>query len=483
MKDITIHSIKEYIDFIEQFKGDYYFRGQANEGWVVEPNIFRDSNKIENECMEINEQYSNNSLEIMKKMLQIQHYGNGTRLCDITINPIVALYFAIEDETEDDKSCSVFIYDKSVNILLDSFEMKLLLLLTLEEINTLDKLQNEVTLKIGVNCEKSELKRIITSNHIINYDINLSYSNQRALLQGGTGIYFCFDVEDEKILRKGSLDIKSLCSKITIPSDKKASIREYLKKYGINKAVLYNMVSGSNRRLEYTIKVKSVSKKVDFNKVTIDVIVSDIAFVEADIYEIASSVFIESKKKYGAYARIFMYVYYDKEDMRSSNWIARPLPTSDFNNFELNFNNNYHAERMKYINQEISINIIYNITEPIVENCKQELKEIIEAHNNFITGNITRDEYRVILIRITKSIFKRVYYDLQDISHGSGIYDEYYQNSNNFCMDVIGIAEDQIIYLDRNCDVASLEYNYEMKKEICMKSFQKYTDAYNSVST
>jgi len=39
MNEVTISSIQEYTYFIEQYKGDYYFRGQADSSWVVEPNI------------------------------------------------------------------------------------------------------------------------------------------------------------------------------------------------------------------------------------------------------------------------------------------------------------------------------------------------------------------------------------------------------------------------------------------------------------
>lgn len=481
MEEVIINSIQEYIKFIEQYKGDYYFRGQADADWVVEPNIFRDLNKLKNECTDINEQYSNNCLVIIKKILKIQHYGNGTRLCDITINPMVALYFAIEDESKDDKPCAIFIFNKSINISLDSIEMKVLLLLTIKELSSLDELQNEVALKLGIRCDKSHLERIISNNYIINYDINLSYSNQRALLQGGTGIYFGFDVKGDCILRKGDLEMKSLCTKITIPSSKKVEIRRYLRQYGISKAVLYDNVSGSDRKLGHTITEKSIARKSDFNKVILDVIVSDIVYVETDIYEIISAVFQKSKKQYGSNARIFMYVYYDKEDTRCGNWIARPTPINDFTGFELNFNNEYHAKRMTYFNQEISINTIYSATEPIVEKCEQGLKAITEVHDNYFTGNLTRDEYRNILANIKKSLFNPVYYDLQDISHGSGIYDEYYQSSKSFCEDVIGIADDQLIYIDSNSNDASIEYNYNMKKEKCDKSFKKYIKAYQSL--
>ena len=467
MNEVRIQSIKEYIDFIEKFKGDYYFRGQADAGWTVEPNIFRDSNKLKNECADIDENYADNYIDIIKKILKIQHYGNGTRLCDVTVNPMVALYFAIEDESKDDKPCSIFIFDKSSDISLDSLEMKILLILTIEEISSLDKLQCKVADKLGIECDKKQLERIIANNYIINYDIDLSYSNKRALLQGGTGLYFGFGIKDNSILRKGNLNVNSLCMKITIPYNKKSEIRSYLKKYGISKAVMYDSVNSLSEKISYTVKEESVSPI--FHKVILNVMVSDVIFVKSDIYDIVLEVFQESKKRYGGNAKIFIFVYYDEEDVRASNWIARPVPINDFRDFELNFNDNYHAKRMTFFNEEISIHKIQNITEPIVKKSKQELSDIIKAHDNYFAGKISRDEYKHLLDQVIKTLHKSIYYDLQDISHGGSTFDAYYENSNNFCMDVIGIAEDQIIYINRNERDVIIEWNYNMKKKLCDK--------------
>lgn len=479
MVEVTISSIQEYINFIEQYKGNYYFRGQADAEWEIKPNIFRNSDKLKNECSEIDEYFADNSLDIIKKILKIQHYGNGTRLCDITVNPMVALYFAIEDESKDNNHCAIYIFDKSGDILIDSLEMKILLMLTVKKISSLDELQFEVSDKLHFEYEKKQLEEIITNNYLINYDIELSYSNKRALLQGGTGIYFGFGINGNNILRKGSLNINSLCVKITIPSNKKAEIREFLKKYGISKAVLYDNANCLNGKLKYTVIEKSLEPI--FEKVILDIKLSDVVFVKEDINDIVLEVFQRSKKRYGIKAKIFMYVYYDEEDVRSINWIARPTPIADFEKFQLNFNDNYHAKRMTYFNQEISFETLYTTTKPIVEKSKQELLNIIEAYDNYSSGKISRNDYKCLLEQIIKSLHKLIYYDLQDISHGSSIFDSYYESSNNFCIDVIGIAEDQLIYINRNGSDITIEWNYKMKKKICDNSYKKYLEAYKTL--
>ncbi|MFW2490215.1 FRG domain-containing protein [Clostridium chromiireducens] len=477
MKEFIISSIQEYMEFIEKYKGNYYFRGQADAKWEIQPNIFRDHNKLKTECEELGEDFENNSLDIIKKILKIQHYGNGTRLCDVTINPMVALYFAIEDETKDDKSCGIFIFDKSSDISIDSLEMNILLILTVKKISTLDELQLEINHKLGVECEKELLKQIITKNRIIKYDINLSYSNNRALLQGGTGLYFGFGTEGESILRKGILNIDSLCMKIIIPSNKKIEIRNYLKKYGISKAVLYDNVNSSCGKLKYSIIERHVQSKPNFNKVILDVRVSDVVFVESEIYKIVSAVFRKTKGKYGSNARIFIYVYYDEEDIRASNWIARPSPINDFKEFQVNFNDNYHAKRMLYFNEEISINKMFSAIQPIVEKCNQKLIEIAEAHNNYLSVKISRSEYKILLQQVIKSLNELVYFDLQDISHGSGKFHPYYKSSNSFCINIIRIAEEQVNLINRDENDELLEWIYVINRELCDNSQKKFIES------
>jgi len=49
-------------------------------------------------------------------------------------------------------------------------------------------------------------------------------------------------------------------------------------------------------------------------------------------------------------------------------------------------------------------------------------------------------------------------------------------------MDVIGIVDDQVIYINRNDNDASIEYNYNMKKRLCDNSFKKYLEARKAIN-
>ena len=106
-----IYSVSSYIKAIFDMRNAkiaeyslssyWFFRGQKNSSWGMFPNVFRnDALTYEFDSIEMalrqrpyDFRECTTDFEILTKL---QHYGLGTRLLDVTLNPLVALYFASE---------------------------------------------------------------------------------------------------------------------------------------------------------------------------------------------------------------------------------------------------------------------------------------------------------------------------------------------------------------------------------------------------
>lgn len=468
MNEIQIASISDYFKVIEIFKGECYFRGQADADWKVEPNIFRNVTKLEHEVDTLNINYPESNLAILSKILKVQHYGNGTRLCDLTINPVVALYFSIEDDTKDNVDSCVFVFDKSTDITVDSTEMQIMLLLAAQNIKTKSDL--EIACRINaINVNDCELTKIIQNNYIVNYDIEVSYSNKRSFLQGGTGIFFGFELIGESIYRKGNLTLPSIIQKIIIPHRLKHEIREYLQKLGIHKNVLYDNL-GENTQLSFSVDER-IESRLAVTKVFLNIKVSDIAFIENDILGITRKIYQKYKNPTQKPLLVFGYIFYDEQDKRNYNWIAMPQIRNGV--FDLKYNANYHQRRMDYMNREISVQKMVSLTEPLIDKCLHAQQDVLASYKELSSQQITLSDYKCKLQLLRRSLYKTIYFDLQDIEHGASEYDDYYNTSNSFCISVDELIEHQLNTSSLQDSQCSLERDLNKNQEL----FSKYKAA------
>lgn len=79
------------------------FRGQRNEEWNLSPSILRSPQKyldfereMSRDLMAIHPQEFAADQSMFDRLVRMQHFGLRTRLLDITLNPLVALYFAVQ---------------------------------------------------------------------------------------------------------------------------------------------------------------------------------------------------------------------------------------------------------------------------------------------------------------------------------------------------------------------------------------------------
>ena len=91
-----------------------FYRGHSNANWKLLPSIFRTPNGVEKEHLLFRDMVAHEPQSFsecksaLDYLVQMQHYGLPTRLLDVTLNPLVALYFACEKEENKDGQVYLF---------------------------------------------------------------------------------------------------------------------------------------------------------------------------------------------------------------------------------------------------------------------------------------------------------------------------------------------------------------------------------------
>jgi hypothetical protein len=92
-----------------------FYRGQSDKTYLLTPGVFR-KGLLAKEHILIQDLLLNSPDEFsgiesaIERLIKMQHYGLPTRLLDVTINPLVALFFACNDNMDKDGEVIVF-YD------------------------------------------------------------------------------------------------------------------------------------------------------------------------------------------------------------------------------------------------------------------------------------------------------------------------------------------------------------------------------------
>ncbi len=113
-----VTSVSDFIEKIVQLNKDAgtetFYRGHGDKNWGLIPSIFRTPNGIEKEHLLFRDMVAHEPQSFsecrsaLDYLVQMQHYGLPTRLLDVTLNPLVALYFACEKEENKDGKVYLF---------------------------------------------------------------------------------------------------------------------------------------------------------------------------------------------------------------------------------------------------------------------------------------------------------------------------------------------------------------------------------------
>ena len=246
IREFEVHSAEEYMKCIAKYRGDkdFFFRGQFREYEDLRCSLAREPGYVENESGIWSEAIELKMDEFIRlrrpveKLAKMQHYGIPTRLIDFTTDELVALFFAVENDT-DSTDAVIYVHRHSLQPL-DSKRVRLVALLaSLDDYNP-SHIARKYFLNYREIITEDEILKYACQNSFIKFPRRSLVNNKRLAHQKGAFLLCGNRVEDGRITR----DINSFDMEpdmiIRVPYEYKTILKRQLDvRYKINRTSIY----------------------------------------------------------------------------------------------------------------------------------------------------------------------------------------------------------------------------------------------------
>lgn len=181
------NNITEYLEIVNYYKKYpiMYFRGQREVHKTFPPSISRDpgylsnENNIYNDAIQMCESEFEDIKNPLGRLAKMQHYGIPTRLVDLTIKPLIALYFAVEKLNDKENSNGIIYLYAVDGVSFNSKEARVLSILpTLSHLDK-DYIKEEYERIFEDTISYEEILEIVNTPTIVQHSTDLAKSNHR----------------------------------------------------------------------------------------------------------------------------------------------------------------------------------------------------------------------------------------------------------------------------------------------------------------
>lgn len=334
------NSVADYLKILERYKvySRQYYRGQLEKYVTIPPSIARNRGYSSNESAIYHESIGMKKDEFkdlltpLEKLAKLQHYGIPTRLVDVTIDPLIALFFAVEN-VDDLSPGNVYVYLVE-GYPSNSKEAKLLSILPTLPNLKVDSIIAEYKKIFGGTLSYDEVLKIVCTPIIIQYSDELQISNPRLYSQRGTFLICGNEVVDDRITDSlKSLDAITPSVIIRIPFEFKKAIKDELDlKYSINQTRIYPELPSVADYIKEKYKEENLSldgkysivKTEDVShalakRISITIVLTEPLRID-QIKSLVVSIIDQHKKDANV---VWVYVARNGDDYILSNWILR----------------------------------------------------------------------------------------------------------------------------------------------------------------